>query len=75
MLATILRATATVITEIISNEPEFVLPLHIRKPPVKLDSPLEEIIILGNEYCVMPRARRNSFFANTNGARAPHSPR
>jgi hypothetical protein len=73
MLATFLRAAVTVVTEILAED-QMTLPLYVTKSPENPESPLEEIIIIGNEYCIMPR-RRNSFFANTNGARAPHSPR
>jgi len=70
MLATFFRAAATIMTEILAEEPP-VLPLYT--PKSSPESPLEEIVIIGNDYCVMPR-RRNSFFTNTNGAKAPHAP-
>ena len=70
MLATFFRAAATIMTEILADEPP-VLPLYT--PKSSPESPLEEIVIIGNDYCVMPR-RRNSFFGNTNGAKAPHAP-
>jgi hypothetical protein len=71
MLATFLRAAATIVTEILAEEPP-VLPLYT--PKSSPESPLEEIIIIGNDYCIIPR-RRSSFFMNTHGAKAPHSPR
>jgi hypothetical protein len=70
MLATFLRAAATIVTEILAEEPP-VLPLYT--PKSSPESPLEEIVIIGNDYCVMPR-RRNSFFTNNNGAKAPRAP-
>jgi hypothetical protein len=73
MLALFFRAAAVIVNDIIADEPNMLLPLYFPKSPVLFDSPLEEVVIIGNDYCVMPR--RSSFFENTNGAKAPHSPR
>lgn len=78
MLNTFIKAMVTIVneiaTEIMTYPVEAVLPLTYQHPTPLHASPLEEVIIMGTDTYGFPVRRRYSFFEDTNGARAPHSP-
>jgi len=78
MLNTFIKAMVTIVndivTEIMINPAEAVLPLTFQRPTSLHASPLEEVVVMGTDIYGFPIRRRYSFFEDTNGARAPHSP-